>query len=536
VVREAATPSDGMVALQESARTLEAHDSIIRELVPKYATAVIVLHRARYRPPEETKGLTYMKFRILRVEFDNTLAYGPGNIVDFTRLEGGLSGVVAPNLSGKTSLIDILTFGLYENYKHRVPIKSNFIHHGVPGCRVVVEFELGGKLGRICKVFTRGTYSDYSLSYGDQKWAGIKPVTDAIRGLLGEPSTALGSAFPPLIDFISASPNERTALLSAALSLGSYESLERAAAAEVTRAEAAIAGYHGPDLRELDERAEAAYGAAEDATSDATARRTEADAAEKTLQEAIIASSMAPKMPASLARLVATDPAAQTWWRAQDPGERAIAAARAARESTLAAAAAATRHAANLQERATMQRAKVEAEEHRANEHEAAVLARNVAVAYRSILHTDGIRGRLFQRGLALFRQRLNEALRELGAEFEVNLSAACELTFRMPEGVWTAISQASGYQRFVLSLAARLTIWRCARFPRPDAMFVDEGFGACDANNLDMLADALEALAAAPDGPRLVFIVTHHDELKTRLRRVIEIRRGANGSEIVTP
>ena len=61
-------------------------------------------------------------------------------------------------------------------------------------------------------------------------------------------------------------------------------------------------------------------------------------------------------------------------------------------------------------------------------------------------------------------------------------------------------------------------------RTARPDAIVVDEGFGACDEENLAKIAEALVALAAIPGGPRLVFLVSHVDTLKARLRNALEI------------
>jgi hypothetical protein len=40
-------------------------------------------------------------------------------------------------------------------------------------------------------------------------------------------------------------------------------------------------------------------------------------------------------------------------------------------------------------------------------------------------------------------------------------------------------------------------------------------------------MANALESLSAAPDGPKLVFIVSHVDMLKTRLERSIDLISG---------
>ena len=88
----------------------------------------------------------------------------------------------------------------------------------------------------------------------------------------------------------------------------------------------------------------------------------------------------------------------------------------------------------------------------------------------------------------------------------------------------WLSATLASGYQRFALSLATRLAIWRLARSPRIDALVIDEGFGACDDEYLAGLALALESLASAPGAPCLIFVVSHVDALKDRVEHALEI------------
>jgi len=141
----------------------------------------------------------------------------------------------------------------------------------------------------------------------------------------------------------------------------------------------------------------------------------------------------------------------------------------------------------------------------------------------------------------------VNAALTELGARFAVEITPEFEIehfdcaTAVAPRRL--AASLASGYQRFALSLAARLAVWRLASAPRVDALFIDEGFGACDDEYLAGLAAALEAIASAGAGgagaaaiagtPRLVFVVSHVDALKERVEHALEIRRTPTGSQV---
>ena len=158
-----------------------------------------------------------------------------------------------------------------------------------------------------------------------------------------------------------------------------------------------------------------------------------------------------------------------------------------------------------------------------------AQLQYNILKAYKSILRPNGgIADKLLESARTTFNRRLNEALRELGAKFIVDINDKFELHIASGQNSqFLPASLASGYQKFVLGLAARLAIWRLSAIPRPDAFIIDEGFGACDEDYLELMANALESLSAAPDGPKLVFIVSHVDMLKTRLERSIDLITG---------
>ena len=46
------------------------------------------------------------------MEFDNMFSYGKKNVIDFTKLNGVI-GVVAPNHSGKSALIDVIAYTIF---------------------------------------------------------------------------------------------------------------------------------------------------------------------------------------------------------------------------------------------------------------------------------------------------------------------------------------------------------------------------------------------------------------------------------------
>ena len=52
-------------------------------------------------------------WKIKSFEFDNMFCYGKGNKIDFTKLDGTV-GVVAPNHSGKSAIMDAIAYTIYD--------------------------------------------------------------------------------------------------------------------------------------------------------------------------------------------------------------------------------------------------------------------------------------------------------------------------------------------------------------------------------------------------------------------------------------
>ncbi|MDD2484645.1 MAG: hypothetical protein PHQ50_06460, partial [Eubacteriales bacterium] len=62
------------------------------------------------------------------------------------------------------------------------------------------------------------------------------------------------------------------------------------------------------------------------------------------------------------------------------------------------------------------------------------------------------------------------------------------------------------------------------------DTMFIDEGFGALDAESLEQ---AIEVLHSLTTGNRLVGIISHVGELRERIDKKIVIKKDVTGSSI---
>ena len=87
------------------------------------------------RLPEDNvnRGVVW---KLKKFEFDNMFSYGENNVVDFTKLNG-IIGMFAPNASGKSSLLDAISFCLFDT-SSRAYKADNIINNSktTMGCKV----------------------------------------------------------------------------------------------------------------------------------------------------------------------------------------------------------------------------------------------------------------------------------------------------------------------------------------------------------------------------------------------------------------
>jgi len=93
-----------------------------------------------------------------------------------------------------------------------------------------------------------------------------------------------------------------------------------------------------------------------------------------------------------------------------------------------------------------------------------------------------------------------------------------------------------SGGETFVVSLALALgladTVAHEAGGTDIDTLFIDEGFGSLDADTLEDVMDTLDSLR---DGGRVVGLVSHVPELRSRITMQLEVSKGRTGSSVRT-
>jgi exonuclease SbcC len=91
-----------------------------------------------------------------------------------------------------------------------------------------------------------------------------------------------------------------------------------------------------------------------------------------------------------------------------------------------------------------------------------------------------------------------------------------------------------SGGETFVVSLSLALgladVVTQESGGTNIDTLFIDEGFGTLDPDTLDDVMNTLDGLR---DGGRVVGIVSHVPEMRTRVTAQLQVRKGRTGSHV---
>lgn len=221
---------------------------------------------------------------------------------------------------------------------------------------------------------------------------------------------------------------------------------------------------------------------------------------------------------------------------------------KAAREEASAAWTAGTREAAALAQELKERRSREEQLEKLAAEartledayHTAGILA-EVAVGQnahrmhfqtyvlRTILAevTDAANQRLLRMTHGQYRMERREGVADRRQSAGLDLEIFDENT-----GCARPLATLSGGESFLAALALALgladVVTSYAGGIRLDTIFIDEGFGTLDAETLDL---AIKTLMELQKGGRLVGIISHVEELKSRIDVRLEVEKGEDGS-----
>jgi DNA repair exonuclease SbcCD ATPase subunit len=98
--------------------------------------------------------IDHMNWKLIRLEFDNMFSYDANNIIDFTKCNG-VVGIIAPNFTGKSAIIDIIMYCLFNKFSRKGDIKD-MVNIKSNNFRAYLIFRIGNHLYHIIK---SGEYS-----------------------------------------------------------------------------------------------------------------------------------------------------------------------------------------------------------------------------------------------------------------------------------------------------------------------------------------------------------------------------------------
>ena len=82
-----------------------------------------------------------ISWKPIKFEFSNMFSYGEDNVIDFSKCNG-IMGIFSPNASGKSSILDALTFCLFDK-STRAWKAENVMNHSKSNFHCKLEFEVG---------------------------------------------------------------------------------------------------------------------------------------------------------------------------------------------------------------------------------------------------------------------------------------------------------------------------------------------------------------------------------------------------------
>ena len=200
-----------------------------------------------------------VNWKLKRFEWSNMFSYGEGNIVNFTKLNG-IVGMFAPNAQGKSSLLDALSFCLFDTCS-RAFKAENVLNYKKKDFYCKVNFEIDGQeyyIERVAKKQRKGnvkvdvdfyTIDDIGEKVsmnGDQR-----RTTDAnIRKVIGSYDdfilTALSSQIKNSV-FIEKTQKEKKTLLAQFMGLEIFDKLWTTASDEIKDVAAVLKNFKEND-------------------------------------------------------------------------------------------------------------------------------------------------------------------------------------------------------------------------------------------------------------------------------------------------
>jgi DNA repair exonuclease SbcCD ATPase subunit len=195
-----------------------------------------------------------------RFEFSNMFSYGEDNVIDFTNMQG-VYGIFAPNASGKSTLLDAITFCIFDKCG-RTSNAASVLNNKASSFNCKFNFELDGKNYFIEKKGVKGrgdhvrvTVNFYTLDdLGNEESLNGKERSETnkhIRNILGTYEDFVLTALSVQNNnsgFIDMAQKDRKDLLASFLDINVFEQLYNAANEDIKEVATLLKEYQRQDF------------------------------------------------------------------------------------------------------------------------------------------------------------------------------------------------------------------------------------------------------------------------------------------------
>ena len=201
------------------------------------------------------ESVRHVTWKPLTFEFDNMFSYGQGNVVDFTCLES-VCGLFAANTSGKSSLLDAITYTIFDKCSKTSKAKE-VLNNKQDTFRAKFCFELNGKTYTIEREGIKlkhghvkvnvNFYTESENLNGEER----SETNKNIRRYLGTYDDFILTAFSLQNDnnnFITKSQRERKDLLSQFMDMTLFEQIYQLASTDIKETAGKLKEYKKTDF------------------------------------------------------------------------------------------------------------------------------------------------------------------------------------------------------------------------------------------------------------------------------------------------
>ena len=196
----------------------------------------------------------------IRFEFSNMFSYGEDNKIDFTKING-LTGLFAPNASGKSSLFDSISFCLYDKCS-RAFKATNIMNNRKTTFWCQLDFEINGvsySIRREARTVNKGK----NVKVDVQFWRTVDGRVESLNGTERRDTNLIIEQYVGRYEdfvltslslqgnnalFIDKSQSERKELLAQFMGLNVFDKLHEAASDEIKEVSALIKNFKRTDF------------------------------------------------------------------------------------------------------------------------------------------------------------------------------------------------------------------------------------------------------------------------------------------------